>query len=66
MELNEHDLVSISTRTLESHLSHSRITNVRFALRFFHRGESGTLSKRLRDRLEQGRIPLKSFKWLRH
>jgi putative Mg2+ transporter-C (MgtC) family protein len=44
----------------------SRITTASFALRFFHRGESGTLSKQMLDQLEQGRIPLKSFKWLRH
>lgn len=42
------------------------ITTASFALRFFHRGESGALSKKLLDQLEQSPIPLKSFKWLRH
>ena len=41
------------------------ITTARLALRFFHKGDPGVLSKKMLDKLEQSRIPLKSVKWTR-
>ena len=44
----------------------SGTTTASLALRFFHRGDAGALSKLVLDRLEQSQIPLRSFKWQRH
>ena len=44
----------------------SQVTTAIFSLRFFHKGDSGALSQRMLKKLEQSRIPIKSFKWVRH
>jgi putative Mg2+ transporter-C (MgtC) family protein len=44
----------------------SLMTTAIFSLRFFYKGDSGVLSQRMLERLENSQIPLKSFKWLQH
>ena len=42
----------------------SLTTTASFSLRFFQKGDPGTLSQKMIDKFEQNHIPLISFKWL--
>ena len=42
----------------------SLTTTASFSLRFFQKGDPGTLSQKMIGKFEQNHIPLKSFKWL--